>query len=432
MEKNNSFANLFLAANQLSALEKKGIQTINFDYMDKITKAFSDFKIPSNIFGLDSTNQFFSNLENDFSKKLKLDYIGIKPVNEAFQLRWINQMAHLQIYTMNMANLFPQSNMLQKLQYSLSSLDMNGCISAIQNSINGYQISMPDVAYIKNSNLIDVLKSQLTLPEGFSTAINDLNKSSAKSLATNKNIVYSNTEQRFINTNNCSSSVNTREMNVISCAKKILQNDTDQELFTENELMDFMSFLDNTPTQAMCNETGLKIYETIKHSFDRIGFDKPFFYHSRARKRNDAPYVWEQMKKAPYGVPFPGRYNHIGQAHFYFADTIKGTENELSKHMTQKDKEEKCIQTVKIRPNTEKKLIDLSGKHLRRYNTFLKYIRFSLQEDTSKMPREYLIPSFVSDCCKACGIDGIKYYGGKDYSNYVTWDDGCFDFVENV
>ena len=44
--------------------------------------------------------------------------------------------------------------------------------------------------------------------------------------------------------------------------------------------------------------------------------------------------------------------------------------------------------------------------------------------------REYLIPNFVSDCCKRLEIEGIKYYGGKDYSNYVSWHEGYFEFVK--
>ncbi len=58
----------------------------------------------------------------------------------------------------------------------------------------------------------------------------------------------------------------------------------------------------------------------------------------------------------------------------------------------------------------------------------LRYLRFNLSDVTNKTPREYLIPCFVSDCCKSIGVDGIKYYGTKEYSNYVVWSDGYFTF----
>ena len=57
------------------------------------------------------------------------------------------------------------------------------------------------------------------------------------------------------------------------------------------------------------------------------------------------------MKAAPYGVTFPGRYNHEGQAYFYFADTKEGAEKEIQKHLSTDDKKKKVIQTVEIKLN---------------------------------------------------------------------------------
>lgn len=57
------------------------------------------------------------------------------------------------------------------------------------------------------------------------------------------------------------------------------------------------------------------------------------------------------------------------------------------------------------------------------------YLRFSLTDKSDKMPKEYLIPCFVADCCKCIGFEGIKYYGSKEYNNYVVWDDGFFDYA---
>lgn len=133
-------------------------------------------------------------------------------------------------------------------------------------------------------------------------------------------------------------------------------------------------------------------------------------------------------EKAPYGITGPGRYNHAGQSYFYFSDKKNGAETEILKHMSSQDKEKMILQTVKVGACKNAKLIDLSAKNLRGLNTLLKFIRFPLN-DLGNNPREYLIPSFISMCCKSAGIDGIKYYGGKDYSNYVTWDDGYYDFI---
>lgn len=58
------------------------------------------------------------------------------------------------------------------------------------------------------------------------------------------------------------------------------------------------------------------------------------------------------------------------------------------------------------------------------------YQTYPYIKTSGNRPREYLIPQFVAECCYACGIDGIKYYGGKDYSNYVTWKDAYFECIE--
>lgn len=64
-------------------------------------------------------------------------------------------------------------------------------------------------------------------------------------------------------------------------------------------------------------------------------------------------------------------------------------------------------------------------------NVFLKYCRFKFDPTSNKkVPREYLIPSYFSDCCKLQGFDGIKYYGTLSYKNYVTWKDGHFVYVD--
>jgi hypothetical protein len=221
-------------------------------------------------------------------------------------------------------------------------------------------------------------------------------------------------------------------MNVICKTEDFLDATEYEEKFTENELMNFMAFLDDSPMFAMNNDVGRKIFRLISDFPYIIGFDKDKYYHCRARNKNDSPYVWEQMRRAPYGVTYPGRYNHAGQAYFYFSDKADGAKNEILKHMSSKDKDDKVLQIVELGVNTDVRLIDLSGKNKRGLNTFFKYIRFPLGMDQVARPREYLIPCFVSECCRAVGINGIKYYGGKDYSNYVTWQDSYYSFIRNV
>ena len=199
-------------------------------------------------------------------------------------------------------------------------------------------------------------------------------------------------------------------------------------MFKESELIDFMTFLYETPTMAFDNPVGKKIYDLIEYlknsdNEHKHGFDKEQYYHTRAREKESVPYVWDEMLRAPVGVTCAGRYNHPGRSHYYFSDTKDGAESEVKKHNSDKE-----IQTVCIKPIRDILLLDLS-ETMRRGKTFLKYLRFPLKEVNDKMPREYLMPCFVSDCCKRIGFEGIKYYGGAKYSNYVVWNDGLFKFV---
>ena len=62
---------------------------------------------------------------------------------------------------------------------------------------------------------------------------------------------------------------------------------------------------------------------------------------------------------------------------------------------------------------------------------FMIFLYFALMLITNTnlhRQREYLLPCFVADCCRESGIEGIKYYGSKEYKNYVSWDDSYFAF----
>ncbi len=120
-------------------------------------------------------------------------------------------------------------------------------------------------------------------------------------------------------------------MNAICGAENVFASISDEELFSENELIDFMSQLDSQPYMAMNNQVGKKIYNLVKEFSNFIDFDRDSYYHCRARIKSEPPFIWEQMRKAPYGVTFPGRYNHAGQAFFYFADTLEGAKKENPK-----------------------------------------------------------------------------------------------------
>lgn len=282
-------------------------------------------------------------------------------------------------------------------------------------------IGAADVAFLKTGIIVPVIERELIYPRGFKTSLENLNRSTAEDIADNDDIDYDTKKHKYITESG--SEEDAKGLNLVCTLIDMTDSD---ELFTEVELMNFNSVLAATPMVALASETGKKMLEWIKELFEKqinmIGFDKPFYYHCRSRKVADMPYTYDEMMKAPHGIPGIGRFNSSGRAHFYFASTQAGAEVEIRKHM----KKDETLQTVKLRPIKSIRMLDLSNT-LQRGASFLKMIRFPVEEITNNLPRQYLLPGFVGDCCKIIGFDGIKYYGSKEYDNYVSWSDGYFE-----
>ena len=157
-----------------------------------------------------------------------------------------------------------------------------------------------------------------------------------------------------------------------------------------------------------------------------IDFDHDTYYHARILPEGHCPYTENELRQAPYGVTWHGRFNYVGQSHYYFSDVQKGALLEVAKHS-----KEKQVQIATLKPSRKIKMIDLSGE-LTTQNKFLEYCRFNPSPDQyPNIKREYLLPCYVANCCEMHGIEGIKYYGSKEYKNYVSWNDSYFKFVSS-
>ena len=398
---------------QISEANRLKIERINFNAIEQASNAVNTL---NNLYNID-------NVLKTISDSLITHYEQISAVSAIS-----SKMAELQASVAIAASLY-ESSMIEQVAKCIASLNLDGCIASIQKTVDNSSIIMPDYSFLKTSPLMKSIKKEIDMPYGFATDIKHFNYSSAKQVANNKFIVFDSQKRAFISGNK---KVTINELNSICTAVKFFGTLNDNELFSENELIDFMSFLDQTPKLALSNPIGQRINQVIHSIRDSIEFDKEFFYHSRPRQKTETPFVWGQMLKAPYGISSIGRFNDVGQARFYFADTKEGSVDEIKKHVGKDDAKDYIIQTVMISAHNPVKIIDLSAKEMRGLNTFLKYIRMPYTNKSGNRPREYLIPQFVADCCYMCGIDGIKYYGGKDYSNYVTWSDGFFSFVKNI
>lgn len=294
--------------------------------------------------------------------------------------------------------------------------DYYSAISAVTKSLQNAIIEVPDIALLRlNKPLIDLI--DVNLPRGLRTSIDTLHTQTAIDLSTSEKISYNREQAVFFVKANPDDSCKAKVVNVIYSTARLFSELTEAELFSLcRHLSTFQSL---GPSHCV----GKKIIEIVKNIENVISFDSDYYYHARTIDDDMSPYTDEDMTSAPHGITSFGRFNHIGDNYYYFSDKQSGAIEEVKKHSPKNR-----VQVAKLKPKGEIRMIDISQDE---ENVFLKYCRFKYDPTSNKkVPREYLIPSFFSDCCKMQGFDGIKYYGTKNYHNYVTWKDEHFIFVD--
>ena len=278
-------------------------------------------------------------------------------------------------------------------------------------------IDAPDLAFIKQSRLAAEHLPYNT-PRGIKRSIEKMHVGTAKKLANTNNISFDTGKKTFFIESSPVNIANTKELNIVCSAVDILSG------ITESDLIEFLNEIAKYPFLAGRHHVGQQILEAVQKWDSLVGFDREMYYHGRWLDEEECPYTEAQLAKAPYGVTWHGRYNSIGENHYYFSDKAQGVIEEVKKHSLGKGR----VQIAKITPARTISMVDLSETH--KQSKFLEYCRFSLNaKDNSNVKREYLIPCFFATCCKKQGIDGIRYYGSRDYTNYVAWDDSYFKCV---
>ena len=404
----------------LAALNQENLSKISQVNLDILASSIS-----STINAVSIWNTIAPNIQNtikainlSYSKLLK-DYKFESLLNTEFD----RALSDIQIKTMFQLSQSVQTDMIKSLTKCFTEANYIAISKIVNSSLNNSIIYASDIAFIKTSNLIKIY-NDIEYPRGLEISLRQLNVSTANEISKNSTLVFNSSNRRFLSSEG---EVDSTGLNVLCSGKKFLFASTG-EIIKEDELVDFISFLYKTPMFGASYPTGKKIYDLINSLFvDKrysIDFDEPLFFHSRSRKKTEMPFPFDQMLKAPVGLPWAGRYNQVGRSNYYFSNTKKGAESEVKKHLCTDD----VIQTVKLKPKRKIVILDLSGT-LPHASTFLRYLRFSLTDNTDKMPKEYLIPCFVADCCKRIGFEGIKYFGSKEYNNYVVWEDGYFDYA---
>jgi len=304
---------------------------------------------------------------------------------------------------------------ITSLQQSLLSNDFTG-LQAFADSLKTSRIEAPNLALLKISPLF----SDVAIPHGLGSVVRNLHVDTALRLASSTKISFDTTDKKFFVETSPQDRASITETNIICSSLQLLSG------IDEADLISFLSQLEDNPAFACEHKTGIHIREIISNWDLTMGFDCECYYHARSLSEGAEPYTEAELRKAPSGYTGHGRYNYVGQSHYYFSDVEKGAILEVTKHTT-----EKRIQIATLHPTKPIRMIDLSVE-VPTQNKFLEYCRFSPNlEESPKIRREYLLPCYVANCCKLYKIDGIKYYGSKEYKNYVSWNDGFFQITHS-
>ena len=291
-------------------------------------------------------------------------------------------------------------------------------ITALQNFADKLNltkhIEAPNIALLKVANVFN----GIPLPKGMSSVLNCMHVGTAKILSNSENVSYDIDSRLFFVEQSPDNTATVSETNIICSSMQLLSG------INEADLISFMNCLETSLPFASEHVAGKKINEIIAEWDSVIDFDKKTYYHARPLQEGACPYTDSELRQAPRGVTWHGRFNYVGESHYYFSDEQKGALLEVAKHS-----KEKQVQIAQLKPVRAIRMIDLS-EEITTKNKFLEYCRFnpSLGEYPN-VKREYLIPCYVSKCCQKHGIEGIKYYGSKEYKNYVSWNDTYFEFV---
>jgi hypothetical protein len=299
---------------------------------------------------------------------------------------------------------------------SLIHNDYFSAIETVKKSMQSAIIEVPDMALLKlNRPLFDIIDADL--PRGLRSTIDTLHVRTAIDLSKSKGISYNSNDATFFVETSPNDNGTAKVVNVIFSAARLFND------LTEEELLALLRHLSTYPSLGSEHVVGKKVMNIVKSITATISFDAENFYHARSLDDDAPPYTDEDMTCAPHGITSFGRFNHIGDNYYYFSDKKEGAIEEVRKHSPRNK-----VQVARLKATRKNRMVDISENE---ENVFLKYCRFKFDPNSIKrVPREYLIPAFFSDCCKLQGFDGIKYYGTQSYKNYVTWKDGDFKFVD--
>jgi hypothetical protein len=314
--------------------------------------------------------------------------------------------------------------MIEALNSSVAAFDYQGIAKSITSAFENTRITeAANIALLANSRQLTSLVAS-SFPRGLKTAIKNIDRQTAQVLSQSTSLQFDFNCLNFCIDGNQANNAS------IEAAKLLAHSLLLFDKFTDEDMVSFLNHCAMHPGLQLKHTVGRRLYEIVRNWSSFIDFQQDEYYHARKLDADTCPYSENEMCQTPRGMSGHGRFNNIGESHYYISDTREGAIAEIRNHARTGDY---AIQVARVTPSKPIKMIDLSTNSPR--NVFLDYCRYApIHDDGTYIKREYLIPSFFATCCKDVGIEGIKYYGTKSYNNCVVWNDGyfktkTFDFV---
>lgn len=189
------------------------------------------------------------------------------------------------------------------------------------------------------------------------------------------------------------------------------------ELFksiTQDESLDFISFISKYPYLSSMHKTGNKIINELENISPDIieKINNLTLFRGRPWiEDQEMEYSTNEMWQPPYGYPDIGRFNPLGITYLYMSDSITTSKDEL------KDQIRFSIMEVVL--DKEISILDISKQ-----NCYIFELCNKKRSGSNLNPKEYYLPNYIAQCCaflekeKQIKIEGIKYKSSISADGY--------------
>ena len=231
---------------------KDSLYQICFSMADSLKEVYSSLE------SIDSIKTIANQVQSIVSEYVKLTS-EIKAPTLAVETL-LNSVADITSYYSNINF----SYLAETLQESFARSDYYSSIKAINKALSESYVDSADIYYFKKSKILFDDNKDIVIPSGMITSLNEINNYSVERIKTNRTINYDTKNIVFVNEKEVNSKASSKDMNVI-CSTMFLLEKSQEELFTEEELMNFLTVLEERYGTAIKTKTGVKIYRFVEN-----------------------------------------------------------------------------------------------------------------------------------------------------------------------